>query len=383
MDFSWTDEQLAFKDEAIRFAQAELNHDVIDLERQACFPRESWQKCADFGIQGMGIPESYGGQGPTPFLTAMLVMEGLGYGCADNGLTFALNAQMWTVQRPILQFGSEWQKEHYLPPLCRGDWIGAHAISEPDAGSDVFSMKTRAEKQPNGDYLLNGMKKFISLGPVADVALIFATVDAGLGKWGITAFLVEKGMPGFHAGPLREKMGLRTVPMGELFFENCRVSAEQRLGPEGAGVSISTNSLEWERCSILASQLGAMERQLEASVRYARERQQFGRPIAGFQSISNRLADMKLRLETARLLLYQVAWKKSLGQQAMMEAALLKLHLSESFVASSLDSLRVHGGNGYMAEYGIERDVRDALGGILYAGTSDIQRNIIAELMGL
>jgi alkylation response protein AidB-like acyl-CoA dehydrogenase len=383
MDFAWTDEQLAFKEKAIRFAQAELDHDVIALEREACFPRSSWQKCADFGIQGLGIPEEYGGQGQVGFLTAMLVMEGLGYGCRDNGLTFALNAQMWTVQRPILQFGSERQKQRYLPALCRGEWIGAHAISEPEAGSDVFSMTTHAEKQANGDYVLNGVKKFISLGPIADVVLIFATIDPGLGKWGITAFLVEKEMPGFHAGPLQDKMGLRTVPMGELVFENCRVPAENRLGPEGAGVSISTNSLEWERCSILASQLGAMEHQLEASIRYARDRSQFGRPIAKFQSVSNRLVDMKLRLETARLLLYQVAWKKSQGQQAMMEAALLKLHLSESFVQSSLDSLRVHGGNGYMAEYGIERDLRDAVGGILYAGTSDIQRNIIAQLMGL
>ena len=383
MDFAWTDEQLAFKEKAVRFAQAELDHDVIALEHEACFPRSSWQKCADFGIQGLGIPEEYGGQGPIGFLTAMLVMEGLGYGCRDNGLTFALNAQMWTVQRPILQFGSEGQKKRYLPALCRGEWIGAHAISEPEAGSDVFSMTTHAEKQANGDYILNGVKKFISLGPIADVVLIFATIDPGLGKWGITAFLMERDVPGFQAGPLQDKMGLRTVPMGELVFENCRVPAGSRLGPEGAGVSISTNSLEWERCSILASQLGAMERQLEDSVRYARDRNQFGRPIAKFQSVSNRLVDMKLRLETARLLLYQVAWKKSQGQQAMLEAALLKLHLSESFVQSSLDSLRVHGGNGYMAEYGIERDLRDAVGGILYAGTSDIQRNIIAQLMGL
>jgi alkylation response protein AidB-like acyl-CoA dehydrogenase len=382
MDFSWTDDQLAFKEKAVRFAEAELNHNLSDRDRKASFPCESWQKCADFGIHGLGIPAEYGGQGDIDFLTAMLVMEGLGYGCQDNGLTFALNAQMWTVQRPILQFGTEQQKQRWLPDLCRGR-TGAHAISEPEAGSDVFSLKTRAEKQANGDYILNGVKRFISLGPVADIALVFATLDPALNKWGITAFVVEKGRPGFQAGPVRDKMGLRTVPMADLIFENCRIPAENRLGPEGAGVSISTHSLEWERCSILASYLGAMERQLEASVRYAQTRKQFGQPIGKFQSVSNRLADMKLRLETARLLLYKVAWMKRQGQQAMLEAAMLKLHLSESFLQSSLDSVRIHGGIGYLTDYGIERDLRDAVGGILYAGTSDIQRNIIAQLLGL
>ena len=178
-------------------------------------------------------------------------------------------------------------------------------------------------------------------------------------------------------------MGLRTVPIGELEFDDCFVSAEQRLGGEGAGVSLSNSSLEWERCCILASQLGAMERQLDEAVRYARERRQFGQPIVKFQSVSNRLADMKLRLETSRLLLYKVAWLKRAGKSAMMEAALLKLHLSEAFVDSSLDAIRIHGGAGYMTENGIERDLRDAVGGVIYAGTSDIQRNIVAALLGL
>jgi alkylation response protein AidB-like acyl-CoA dehydrogenase len=178
-------------------------------------------------------------------------------------------------------------------------------------------------------------------------------------------------------------MGLRTVPMGDLIFEDCYLTAENRLGPEGAGASISTNSLEWERCSILASHLGAMERQLETCIRYARQRHQFDQAIGKFQSVSNRIADMKLRLETARLLLYKVAWMKMKGQPAMMEAAILKLYLSECFVQSSLDAVRIHGGNGYLTEYGVERELRDAVGGVLYAGTSDIQRNIIAGLLGL
>jgi alkylation response protein AidB-like acyl-CoA dehydrogenase len=371
------------KEKVVKFAERELNEDLRLRDREGCFPRQEWQKCADFGIQGLGTPPQYGGRLAVDFLTAILAMEGLGYGCQDNGLTFALNAQMWTVQLPILHFGDEEQKERFLPALCSGRAIGAHAITEPEAGSDVFSMTTHARKLADGGYLLSGSKKFVSLAPVADLMLVFATLDPAMGRWGITAFVVETGTPGFHISPVREKMGLRTVPMGDLLFEGCYIPSQNRIGPEGAGASISFNSLEWERCSILASHLGAMERQLEESLRYAQERRQFGQAIGKFQSVSNRIADMKLRLETARLLLYRVAWLKMKGQQAMMEAALLKLYLSESFLASSLDAVRIHGGNGYLAEYGVERNLRDAVGGVLYAGTSDIQRNIIAGLLGL
>ncbi|MCZ6681165.1 MAG: acyl-CoA dehydrogenase family protein, partial [Candidatus Poribacteria bacterium] len=310
MDFSWSDEQLAFKDRVVTFAQQELNTELVERDRQGVFSRENWQKCAEFGIQGLSVPALYGGT-DADTLTALLAMEGMGYGCRDNGLTFALNAQMWTVQLPILNFGTEAQKQKYLPKMCGGKLIGAHGITEPDSGSDVFSLRTHAEKRDDG-YVLNGTKKFVSLAPIADLALIFATIDPDMGKWGVTAFVVEKGMAGFSVSPVRDKMGLRTVPIGELIFENCFVPAENRIGPEGAGVSISNSSLEWERCCILASQLGAMERQLETSVRYARERHQFGQPIGKFQSVSNRIADMKVRLETARLLLYKVAWLKKM-----------------------------------------------------------------------
>ncbi|MGK7872117.1 MAG: acyl-CoA dehydrogenase family protein [Xenococcaceae cyanobacterium] len=382
MNFAWSDEQLAFKDRVIQFAQQALNEDVVKRDKEGVFLRENWQKCADFGIQGLCIPEEYSGSREIEIMTAMLAMEGMGYGCRDNGLTFALNAQMWTVQLPILHFGTEKQKQRFLPPLCSGKWIGVHAITEPESGSDVFSMGTVAEKRSNG-YVLNGKKKFVTCAPIADLALVFATIDPALGKWGVTAFIVEKGTPGFTASEVRDKMGLRTAPIGELILDNCFVPAENRIGPEGAGFSISNNSLEYERCCILGSQLGAMEHQLETAIAYAQSRHQFGQPIGKFQSVSNRIADMKLRLETARLLLYKIAWLKKVGKPAMMEAALLKLYLSECFVASGLDAIRIHGGNGYMTDFGIERDLRDAIGGILYAGTSDIQRNIIARLLGL
>lgn len=383
MDFSWSDEQQACKEAAIRFAEQELSgEDLVERDKHGLFSRECWQKCADFGVLGLSVPAAYGGRADVDILTAMLMMEGLGYGCRDNGLTFALNAQAWTVQFPIVRFGTEEQKRRFLPDLCSGERIGAHAITEPESGSDIFSLQTHAKKR-DGGYVLNGTKRHVTLAPIADLALVFATIDPSLGKWGITAFLVEQETPGFRAGSTRDKMGLRTVPIGDITFEDCFVPEENRIGPEGAGVSISNHSLEIERCCILASQLGAMERQLETAVRYARKRQQFGQPIGKFQSVSNRIADMKLRLETARLLLYNVAWRKQTDQPAMMEAALLKLHLSESFVASGLDAIRIHGGNGYMTDVEVERDLRDAIGGTLYAGTSDIQRNIVAQLLGL
>ena len=381
MDFSWTEEQLDFKKAVIRFAQNELNSGLIERDREGVLSRENWQKCADFGILGLAIPEEYGGAG-TDIMTTMLVMEGLGYGCRDNGLIFAINAQMWSVQHPILTFGTEAQKRKYLPKLCSGEWIGAHGMSEPDSGSDAYSLRTQA-KRVEGGYVLNGTKMFVTNAPIADVALVFATVDSSKGIGGITAFLIEMGTAGFSVSRDLEKMGLRTSPMAELILEECFVPAENRLGREGAGSSIFNDSMEWERSSILGSHVGAMERQVETCIRYARERRQFGKPIGKFQSVANRIADMKVRLETARLLLYKVAWQKKMGKPAVMEAALAKLYLSECFVQSSLDAVRTLGGYGYMTEFEVERDLRDAVGGTLYSGTSDIQRMIIARLAGL
>lgn len=382
MEFGWSEEQRARRAETVEFARAQLaGQDTVTLDREGRFPRESWEKCAGFGILGLSVPERFGGA-EADLLTAVLVMEGLGYGCPDNGLAFALNAQLWTVQAPIVRFGTDEQKARFLPGLCAGRTIGAHALTERDSGSDAFSLSMRAERV-DGGYVLNGRKWLISLGPIADLVLVFASTEPEAGQWGISAFLVEAEREGLEAGETRHKMGLRTVPLGELSFVDCFVPEENRLGPEGAGVSISNHSLELERCCILASQTGAMERQLERAVDHARRRKQFGQPIGAYQAVSHRIADMKLRLETARLLLYKVAWLIQTGQPAMMEAALLKLYLSESFTASSLDAIRIHGGGGYLSESEVERDLRDAVGGLLYAGTSDIQRNIVARLLGL
>jgi alkylation response protein AidB-like acyl-CoA dehydrogenase len=381
MDFAFSGDQSALRARYAQFAEENLNGDLVKRDREGVFSRENWQACADFGILGLSVPAEYGGA-QRDLLTAMLAMEGLGRGCRDNGLTFGLNAQLWTVQLPIVRFGSEAQKRRFLPGLCSGSVIGAHAITEPDAGSDVFSLRTRAEPCEGG-YVLNGTKHLVTFAPIAELALVFATIDPAKGRWGITAFVVERGAAGFEASSSQDKMGLRTVPLGTLTFNDCFVAEDQRIGPEGAGASISTHSLEIERCCILASQLGAMERQLEVAIAFARERKQFGQAIGKFQSVANRIADMRLRLETSRLLLYKVAWLKSMDKPAMLESALLKLHLSESFVQSGLDAIRIHGGSGYMTETEVERDLRDAVGCTLFAGTSDIQRVIIARALGL
>ncbi len=367
----------------ISFAKEQLNNSLENDDVDCVFPGENWKKCAAFGLQGMASTRDYGGRDTeVDILTATLAMEGLGYGCRDNGLPFALNAQMWTVQLPIVLFGTEFQKEKYLKPMAMGTLIGCHGLTEPEAGSDVFNMQTTALKTKGG-YILNGSKRYITLAPIADITLVFAVTNPKIGKWGISGFIVEKDSKGYSAGPNKQKMGLRTVPFGDLFFKDCFVPEENRLGAEGAGWSISLTSLEFDRCNILASQLGAMERQLEETIAFVKNRKQFGKSISEFQSVSNRVANMKLRLETSRMLLYKVAWLKSQGKSAMMEAALLKLQLSESFVASSLDAIRCSGGAGYITENGIERNLRDAVGGVIYAGTSDIQRNIIANLLGL
>lgn len=381
MDFSWTEEQLAYKKAAITLAQKSLNDDLIARDRAGDLSLKGWKACAQFGLLGLPMPEEYGGAA-SDILTTMLTMEGLGYGCRDNGLIFAINAQMWSVQMPILDFGTPEQRARYLPKLISGEMIGAHAMSEPDSGSDAYSLRTKAVRR--GDrYVLNGTKTFVTNAPVADVALVFATVDREKGMWGVTAFLVDKGTPGFRVSRDIEKLGLRTSPMAEVILEDCSVPLSSRLGPEGAGANIFKNSMEWERSCILASHIGAMERQVEECVRYARDREQFGQPIGKYQSVSNRIVEMKIRLETARLLLYKVAWLKKMGQPAGQEAAMAKLYLSECFVQSSLDAIRVHGGYGYMTEFEIERDLRDAVGGTIYSGTSDIQRSITARLMGL
>jgi alkylation response protein AidB-like acyl-CoA dehydrogenase len=381
VDFSWTQEQEQLRDEVIRFAQRELDDDLIGRDSDSTFSPEAWKKCAAMGIQGLPVPEEYGGQGADP-LTIMLAMEALGYGCRDNGLVFSLNAQMWSCEIPILHFGTEEQKRRYLPGLCDGSLIGVQAMTEPGSGSDAFGLDTSA-KRNNGGYVLKGSKTFITNAPIANIFVVFALTDRGKRFAGISAFLVDREVPGLTVGEPMHKMGLRTSPMSEVFFDDCEVPEDNLLGRPGAGMAIFNSSMEWERGCILASAVGTMQRQVERCVAYARERKQFGQPIGEFQAVSHRIVDMKLRLETARLLLYRLGWRRTQGKPSPMESAMVKLHLSECFVQNSLDALQVHGGYGYVAEYELEREVRDAIGSRIYSGTSEIQRNIVAGYLGL
>jgi alkylation response protein AidB-like acyl-CoA dehydrogenase len=381
MDFSLAPELLEFRRAVIEFGRTELADDLIRRDRDGHFARELWNRCAGFGIQGLPMPAQYGGGG-ADVVTTVAVLEALGYACKDNGLLFGLNAQMWSVQMPILHFGTEEQRQRYLPKLIDGSIIGAHGMSEPDSGSDAFSLQTTAERRGD-EYLLNGTKTFVSEAPIADVFVVFATLGRNKGVLGLTAFLIDRDTPGFRVGRAIEKMGLRTSPMAELVFEECRVPAGQLLGREGRGAQIFNDSMGWERGFILACALGTLERQLETGVAYAKERHQFGKPIGAFQSVANRLVDMKVRLETARLLLYKAAWTKQTTGNSGVEAALAKLYLSEAWLQSSLDAVQIRGGYGYTTDFEVERELRDAVGGRLYSGTSEIQRNLIARSLGL
>lgn len=379
--FDLTPEQQEWQEAAIQFARSELGEDAIRRDREEIFSREEWNRCAKFGILGMPVPAEYGGMG-LGLPDVLATMEGLGYGSRDQGLLFSINAHLWTNTMPLLAYGDDEQKQKYLPRLSNGEMVGANAATEPDAGSDIFSMRTRAERQ--GDfYVLNGAKTFVTNATVADLVVAYATLDPALGAMGITAFLIERGTPGMTISRKLEKMGLRTSPMAEVVFDDCRVPVANRLGREGRGVAVFESSMEWERGCILANCLGVMRRQLEEVISHARSRRQFGKPIGKYQSVANRIVDMQIRLDTSRPLVYRIGKLKSQGKPAALQAAMAKLYVSDCFVKSSLDTIQIFGGYGYMTEQQVERDLRDAVGSTLYSGTSEIQRNIIAKLLGL
>jgi L-prolyl-PCP dehydrogenase len=380
LDFEPSEEQRALCAAVEAFGRS-LNDGVAEADRRGTFDRARWRRCAEFGIPGLPVPPELGGSGQS-LTTTLLAMEALGRGCRDNGLVFSLNAQMWAVELPILHFGTEAQRREHLPALCRGDRIAAHAITEPGSGSDALSMACRARRDGDG-YVLDGVKTFVTNAPVADVILVFATVAPEARFAGITGFLVERGMPGLTLSDPISKMGLRTSPMGEVVLEGCRVPASSRIGAEGAGVRIFSSAMEWERACIFASHLGAMDRLLADTIAYARARRQFGEAISRFAPVADAIVDMKVSIEAGRLLLYRVGARKDAGKDATLDAALAKLFVSEAHVRQALAALRIHGGYGYTTEFGIERELRDAIPGTLYSGTSEMQRKIVARLLGL
>jgi alkylation response protein AidB-like acyl-CoA dehydrogenase len=382
MDFSVSPEQRQLRETIINFARAELNEGIEQRDLEQEFPRDLWLKCGRERLQGLPVPESYGGRGLDPLSCAM-ALEALGYGCVDSGLVFSVCAHLVASVVPIWKFGSDVQRARYLPSMCRGATIGCNAITEPDTGSDAFAMASRAV--PDGDgFRITGKKRFISNAPVADVALIYALTDPEKRfHGGVTAFLIDCESPGFRVTRKLSKMGLRTVLMGEMELEGVYAAPEAVLGGIGGGPRIFTHSMDWERVILFASHVGTMERLLEASAKHAATRKQFGQAIAKFQAVSHSLADVKVRLEAARLLVYRAAWNLERSRNVSLDAAIAKLFVSESLVDAAQVALQIHAGYGYLTESGIERAVRDALGSTIYSGTSEMQRNIIARWMGL
>jgi alkylation response protein AidB-like acyl-CoA dehydrogenase len=382
MDLELTEDQRILRESIKRFAQGELNRDIPVRDREHQFAHDLWLKCGEQTLQGLPVPAELGGVGLDP-LSAAIALEAFGYGCRDGGLVFSVCAHLLACVVPIWKHGSADQHARYLPGLCNGSIIAVNAMTEPGTGSDAFAMTTRAVPDGAG-FRLNGTKIFCSNGPVADLAVVYAVTDVEKGfHGGITGFLVDKNTVGFYPGQRFEKLGLRTSPISELVFDNVWVGPEAVLGRVGGAATIFAQSMDWERALLGATHLGTMQWLLEHAVDYARTRRQYGQPIGKFQAISHRIADMRIRLDAARGLVYQAAWKLDRARDASLYASIAKVFVSESLQQSALELIQILGGYGFTAESDPERILRDAIGSTIYSGTSEIQRNIVARWLGL
>ncbi|HJQ26632.1 MAG TPA: acyl-CoA dehydrogenase family protein [Blastocatellia bacterium] len=378
MEFSIPQEYLDFKAAVSQFARERLQPRAQELDARGEFSWENWRDLAGMGLLGLPFPEAYGGSEASPLATC-LGMEAVAAAGVDAGTTLAWGAHTILCGVPIWLLGNEAQKEKYLPKLCSGEWVGAFGLTEPGSGSDAAAMKTFAEKR--GDrWLLNGSKMFITNAPIANLFIVFAATKKGAANQGISTFIVERTAPGLMVGKDLAKMGNRTSVTAELSFDNCEVPDENLLGPEDLGfLAVGKETLEWERSCMIAPIIGGMAYMLEQATAYALERKQFGRPIGEFQAIQQKLVDMKIAVEGARLLVYRVAWLKQQGQRAMMEAAIAKLWATEAAVTVAYDAVQVFGGYGYIHDYPAERFYRDARLGTIGAGTSEVQKMVIAR----
>ncbi|MFI6053198.1 L-prolyl-[peptidyl-carrier protein] dehydrogenase [Streptomyces violascens] len=342
--------------------------------------RERWLSAGRQGVVGTAVPEAYGGLG-LGAVTAAALMEALGHGSEDTGFAFSVAAHLFACLRPVVEFGTEEQKRRWLPRLSSGEWIAAHGITEPEAGSDALALRTSAERRSD-HYVLNGGKAFTTNAPVADVFVVQAVTDPSAGFFGLTSFLVEAGTPGLRVGRPYDKVGLRGSPTADVYLEDCAVPADQVLGAEGGGAAVFSASMAWERTCLFAAYLGAMRRVLDSTVEFAGRREQFGMPIGGFQAVSHRIVDMTLRLESARLLLYRAAWGLDRGERDEVAPGLAKLAVSEAAVQLGLDAMQIRGALGVLSGEA-ETLLRDALPARIFSGTNDIQKNNIARALGL
>ena len=379
MDFSLTREQSMLRDEIIRFARQELNAGAAERDREQVFSKDLWRKCGEMGIQGLPVPEEDGGPGLDPLSTA-LALEAFGYGCRDGGLVFSVCAHLLACVVPVWKYGSAEMKAKYLAGMCNGTLIAVNGMTEPSSGSDAFTMTTRAE--PDGDgFRITGTKIMSSNAPVAHVAVVYAMNAAP--KGGITGFLVEMNTPGVSCSQTFEKMGLRSSLLGEVVLDNVYVSASAVIGRPGAGAVMFNQSMEWERICIAAAHIGTLQHLLETAIQYARTRKSAGKAIGKYQAVSHKIADMKIGLETARLLTYKAAARLDKARDIGMDASMAKVYVSETLVRAALDTVQVFGGYGFLTEYEVERILRDSVGSTLYSGANEVQRNIIASWLGL
>jgi alkylation response protein AidB-like acyl-CoA dehydrogenase len=375
MDFEWTEEESA------TYSQIYSRTKPWPTPDQGFFTPPEWKLCASLGLLGLSIPKKYGGEG-CGFLATARAAEAFGRGAPDMGLVFAVLAHLFACAMPIAENGDEEMRQVMLPRLSSGEWVGANAITEDGAGSDVTRLAARAEREADG-YVLTGEKSFVSNGPAADVFVVYATSQPELGYLGVSAFVVERGTPGLVIGEPFGKLGLDRCPASTLRFDRCIVPARRRLGGEGQGAAIFQAAMRWERTCLFAAYVGRMERLTELCADHARTRIQFGRPIGSNQAISHRLAHMRVRLEAARLLLWRACWLLEQNQPAGAEVAMAKLAISEAAAESAMDAVRIFGGDGIRSDRGIERELRDAVPSLIFSGTSEMQLELIVRELGL
>ena len=376
MHFELTEQQRMIKDAAADFAAREIAPIAAEIDEQERFPAEVVAKMGELGFMGMNVPEQYGGAG-LDTICYIVAMEEVSKACASCGVIMSVNNSL--VCWPLETYATQDQMERFLKPLAQGKKLGAYCLSEPGAGTDAANQQTVAKKDGD-DWILDGMKNFITNGANADTLIVFAQTNPELKHKGICAFIVETDTPGFSVIRKEEKLGIRASDTAQLAFDSVRVPGDQLLGAEGQGFKVAMSTLDGGRIGIAAQALGISQAAFEAAREYAQQREQFGRPIAAFQAIQWKIADMKTRIDAARLLTHRAAWAKDQGGRYTQEAAMAKLFASETSHYVTNEALQVFGGNGYSKEFPVERHFRDAKITEIYEGTSEAQRMVIAAM---
>jgi butyryl-CoA dehydrogenase len=374
MDFALTAEQEMVRKMVREFAEAELRPIAADIDREGTYPEETVKKMGKLGLMGMTVPKEYGGGGLDSVSYAIGVEE-ISRACSSHGVIMSVNNSLACF--PIQTFGTEEQKKTYLTPLASGEKLGCFGLTEPSAGTDAASQQTTATLDGD-EYVINGSKIFITNGSVADTIVFFAMTDKSKGTRGISCFVIDKNTPGFSIGTIEEKMGIRASVQAELVFENMRIPKEDLVGEEGKGFKIAMLTLDGGRIGIASQALGIAQAALDESLKYAKEREQFGRPIGKFQAIQWMIADMATEIQAARFLVYKAAWTKDNAKRYSAEAAMAKLYASDTAVKATRNAIQVHGGYGFINDYPLERLYRDAKITEIYEGTSEVQRMVIA-----